>query len=1064
VNSLAADHNLTKRRNNDYQNPNSNNWASHHLMDMSNGSPSVTVAVGDWREPLQRERIVNKIMDTLKKNLPFSRHDRLQELKEIAERVEHEIYTAATTQSEYSRKICLNMLTMETRLQNHMSISMHSNSSAISVNPSVPVDSTANGGDWQQEVYQKGSTACRVTAKDREQDKHLTYSGQEGLQELKKIAVRFEERIYTASTSQSDYLRKISLKMLTMENRSQNNAANDTVNGPNCTFILFDIWGILLKLVIVPDLTFAYSSENFLITYLNFHIGDVTMEFGDWRTPLQRERIVNKIMDTLKTNLPFSRYDRLQELKKIAHRVEQEIYTAVTSQSEYTRKICFMMLTMETRLQNPMSDSDPTSAPLDSTANCGDWQEEVYQKIKTMKDLYLLDSRLSHGASGAVGDPTLESGDWKAQLQADSRQRIVNKILDTLKMCLPFSGQEELQDIAVWFEEKTYNAATTQSDYLRKISLKMLKMESRFQDSMSDPMQSNSAVNSVNPSVPLASIAQTSNPNGEDWQEEVYQKILAMKDLYLLDLNNIQQKLLSKLQQHESLPQQIKNEQHEKLKTFKNMLERFMLFLKIPKHEILASYKDRLGTYETQIVKVINLYRQRPAASQLQAQALPPSHMKYLQQSQQTHSQSAQVESHENQVNLQGSMTHMLHSNKMPIKQENQQSSANLLPTEVQLHPHLQQQVGMQQRLPTAGYFQQQHVIDMQKRLCPQKRAMPEASSTSLDSTAQNGDPNSGESQKEVCQKIKTMKDMYLLDLRPTQGPSGAVGDPTMESSDWRAQLQVDSRQRIVNKIYATLKMHLPFSGHEGLQELNKIAVRFEEKIYSIATSQDDYLRKISLKMLNTENRSQNPVLYPMQSNSTVNGVYPSSPGFQVMQQVINQRQQLPIPVPSNNTQQMTSQSMHSNIGSTRIQGSSSFSSAFPPGRGLQQPTMGNVVGQNSNLHNIQIMSSVQGNQLIGQQYNYSNMQQQRLISEQNKISSLQQPSQPRLSPTQGASGAGPNDSRFTGKDTKQDDDYLRKISLKMLTMENRFPVSDPMQSNSAAPQNLMDSIQSCLS
>ena len=38
-----------------------------------------------------------------------------------------------------------------------------------------------------------------------------------------------------------------------------------------------------------------------------------------------------------------------------------------------------------------------------------------------------------------------------------------------------------------------------------------------------------------------------------------------------------------------------------------------------------------------------------------------------------------------------------------------------------------------------------------------------------------------------------------------------------------------------------TLKRHLPFSGHEGLQELKKIAVRFEEKIYTAATSQVRY-------------------------------------------------------------------------------------------------------------------------------------------------------------------------------------------------------------------------------
>lgn len=36
--------------------------------------------------------------------------------------------------------------------------------------------------------------------------------------------------------------------------------------------------------------------------------------------------------------------------------------------------------------------------------------------------------RAGQSASGGVGDSSMESGDWRAQLQADSRQRIVNKM------------------------------------------------------------------------------------------------------------------------------------------------------------------------------------------------------------------------------------------------------------------------------------------------------------------------------------------------------------------------------------------------------------------------------------------------------------------------------------------------------------------------------------------------------------------------------------------------------------------------------------------------------------
>ncbi|KAI3690519.1 hypothetical protein L2E82_48587 [Cichorium intybus] len=79
-----------------------------------------------------------------------------------------------------------------------------------------------------------------------------------------------------------------------------------------------------------------------------------------------------------------------------------------------------------------------------------------------------------------------------------------------------------------------------------------------------------------------------------------------------------------------------------------------------------------------------------------------------------------------------------------------------------------------------------------------------------------------------------------------------------MDTSNWRSMLQAASRQRMVNRILDTLKKHVPLSGCEMVQELEKIAVRFEDKIYTSATSPVDYLQKISLKMQTLEARSDN--------------------------------------------------------------------------------------------------------------------------------------------------------------------------------------------------------------
>ncbi|KAL6002672.1 hypothetical protein ACLOJK_022891 [Asimina triloba] len=79
-----------------------------------------------------------------------------------------------------------------------------------------------------------------------------------------------------------------------------------------------------------------------------------------------------------------------------------------------------------------------------------------------------------------------------------------------------------------------------------------------------------------------------------------------------------------------------------------------------------------------------------------------------------------------------------------------------------------------------------------------------------------------------------------------TQGESSG-----MDGNDWRNQLTSDARNKIVNKIMETLKKHLPVSGSEGLAELQKIAIRFEEKIFTAATSQSqpDMLFRVIRKL-----------------------------------------------------------------------------------------------------------------------------------------------------------------------------------------------------------------------
>ncbi|XP_037488087.1 uncharacterized protein LOC119366452 [Triticum dicoccoides] len=226
------------------------NWAVGVGVDLNAPPPT---GDDDWRaqfQPEARSRVVNKIMECLKKHLPVSVPEGLNELQIIAVRFEDKIYTAATSQSDYLRKISLKMLSMETKAQqapgnaqvipNQMNLGQASClrmpdgtpwrptqgpdpaavaaadaavTAAAGVDPNAPAPT---GGDWRPQLQPEARS--RIVNKIVEcLKKHLPVSVPEGLNELQKIAVRSEEKIYTAATSQSDYLRKISLKILSME-------------------------------------------------------------------------------------------------------------------------------------------------------------------------------------------------------------------------------------------------------------------------------------------------------------------------------------------------------------------------------------------------------------------------------------------------------------------------------------------------------------------------------------------------------------------------------------------------------------------------------------------------------------------------------------------------------------------------------------------------------------------------------------------------------------------------------------------------------------------------------
>ncbi|KAL7599483.1 hypothetical protein Lser_V15G22620 [Lactuca serriola] len=315
---------------------------------------------------------------------------------------------------DYLQKISLKMQKFETGLQNLIP-------TANRVNPSHP------GSQVTQQVNCKGQQQILP---------HImhNYKDSTGIQELEleKIAQMFEENNYATATSKYEYCQRI-MMILKMKSQKLMPDAMESNSGANTVNLSYSVFsGDAALLTCLAQHRFNWNSRT---------INDTSLESSDWRDQLQvdsRQWIVNTILDTLKRHLPFYEHEMLQEFEKIAVRFEEKIYTAATSQSDYIQKIFFKRPTMETISQ--------------------------YHMTYAMQSNYGANS--VNPSNPAIGD---SSGDWRSQLQANSRQKIVNKIMDTLKRHPRFSGYEglyELDKIGEKFEEKIYAASTSQGQLI----------------------------------------------------------------------------------------------------------------------------------------------------------------------------------------------------------------------------------------------------------------------------------------------------------------------------------------------------------------------------------------------------------------------------------------------------------------------------------------------------------------------------------------------------------------------------------------------------------------------
>ncbi|KAF8654035.1 hypothetical protein HU200_062180 [Digitaria exilis] len=527
---------------------------------------------------------------------------------------------------------------------------------------------------------------------------------------------------------------------------------------------------------------------------------------GDWRTQLQpeaRNRIVNKIMETLKKHLPVSVPEGLSELHKIAVRFEEKIYTAATNQSDYLRKISLKMLSMESQTkQNPgnaqvIPNQNPPgpasglppqgSNPAQSSAIPLMAQQQTRQpnaSTSVQGSLPSLGQSLpgvSQMQQNAMTNGLVQGAQqdmYAAQRQMVGRQQQQQQAQNQLiyqqqqKMLI----NQKLQQNSLMQPHVQQQQSLLQSTQMQSSQQPMMQMSSGLQSgqstiSQTQPMAMQSAtqsgiqhnpLNSVQQSVqsllqqPTQSVMrQQQHPQSSMHQQSSLQQtqptqqpnipLQQQQPPLMGQQSNLQQNQLISQQNGAGLPVQSNNLLN--MQQTQQMLNQQPMPLHQPQQ--LPPQGNMSSLHQQQQQQ--QLLGTAPNVSNIQRMHMlqPTKAIQQPQQQQQQHAQQASM----------GLMQPQSQQNQLQQPQQHMMSQFQSQPNQ------LQQQLGMQQRLQTsAGMLLQQNNID-QKPYIQAQRGLQEVSSTSVDSTAQTGHPGAGDWQEELYQMIKSLKDQYFAEL-----------------------------------------------------------------------------------------------------------------------------------------------------------------------------------------------------------------------------------------------------------------------------------------------------------
>ncbi|KAL9668082.1 hypothetical protein QQ045_002456 [Rhodiola kirilowii] len=693
----------------------SNNWRP-----AQSDPPPNTIDAGDWRSLLQpdsRHRIVNKIMETLKKHLPFSGQDGLLELKKIAVRFEEKIYSAATSQSDYLRKISLKMLTMETKSQNTIAGSLATNPASSSRNPMEAVPQ-----NMQPQVHNQGQSAPMALAANQPQGRQQMLAqnlpGNIASAGVQGSAGSASTLSSVSGMNQNPISNVINQSSIQNMADASHNAVGSSMGQGVATNVFNNQKPVSGRQQVQPgqqqsQQQFMYQQQlqQQFMKQKQLQQGSIPNSLMQSHIQQQQQQNVlqpNQMQSSQQAGISTSNamlqqhpqsslssvhqsaQSMLQQHPQSALRQQQQQQSQQTPgllQQQMTHQPTVMSQTSQP--QQPLMSQQTNTSNMQPTQllgqqNMSDMTQQQQQQqqqrlmnqqnnlsnLQQQQQLIAQQANLTNMHQQHMGHQGNVSGlqqqlhgtqSSNSGMQGNQHQM---HMLHQNKGPVPQQNQQPASGLLASQGQQSQHPQTqmrsqiqSQSAQLQQqlgINQQQRDMQQRPQPAgtlmqpHNIPDQQKQMYQSQRPlpeasSTSIDSASQSGHANSADWQEEVYKKITVMKEKYLPEISELYQKISLKLQQHDSLPQPPKTDQLEKLRIFQTMLDRIITFLQVSKMNVNPAHRDKLASYEKQIVNFLNANRPR------KPEQVPP-HMQSMLLAQ---SQNMQAQPHDNHMNPQ---------------------------------------------------------------------------------------------------------------------------------------------------------------------------------------------------------------------------------------------------------------------------------------------------------------------------------------------------------------------------------------------------------------------------